>query len=226
VPPTYFKPATLPPGTLKDERFHRGADEEQRRHLYEGYLACVSHMDEQLGRVLDALDANGFRDETLVVFVADHGYHIGEQGQWDKLMLLDPSLHVPLILAGPGMPGGRVCPAVVESIDLFPTVCSLMGWASEQSTPATDLSPWIADPARPSERPAFAWVSVSPREGWTLRTATHRYGLMRSSNGPLQPFLFDLEKDPHESNNLAGAEPQTMENELRRQLEQHFQLPS
>ena len=172
VPPTFFQPAELPPGTLKAESFHRGADEAQRRHLYKGYLACVSHMDEQLGRVLDALDKSGLAEETLVVFLADHGYHIGEQGDWNKMTLLDPSLRVPMILAGPGIPSGRTCDAVVESIDFFPTVCSLMGWPVPKKTPATDLSPWIADPAKPSERPAYAWVQAGQREGWTIRTAT------------------------------------------------------
>lgn len=203
-PPTWFHPAELPPGTLKQDRFHRDATEAQRQHLYKGYLACVSHMDEQLGRVLNALDANGLADNTLVSFVADHGYHIGEQAQWDKMMLLDPSLHIPLILAGPGIPHGRTCAAIVESLDLFPTLRSLLSLPPTQATAATDLSPWIADPDLPSDRPAFAWVNAAGRQGWTIRTATHRYGEMSFKGAPAEPYLFDYRTDPDEARNLAG----------------------
>ncbi len=234
APPTWFKPANLPPGTLKRDRFHRGATEEQRRHLYRGYLACVSHMDEQLGRVLGALAETGLASTTRVAFVADHGYHLGEQGQWDKMMLLDPALRVPMILAGPGIPEGRVCGAVVESFDLFPTLCGLVAWAPRQSVHGRDLAPWIADPAAPSERAAFAWVKEGLREGWTIRTATHRYGLTalrtasdaESAAPTPKPYLFDLSTDPHETANLAD-QPGSREprHSLGLRLREHFRLP-
>jgi arylsulfatase A-like enzyme len=227
VPPTFFKSAELPMGTLKDKRFHRGANEDERRHLYKGYLACVSHMDEQLGRVLDALDKNDMAGETLVVFLPDHGYHIGEQGQWDKLMLLDPSLRVPWIMAGPGIPSGRTCDAVVESIDVFPTVCSLMGWSAGQEIAGKNLTPWIEDPFKPSDGAAFAWIKVGKREGWTIRTATHRFGLVSWESAKPQHFLFDLAKDPHEAVNIAGTESQkVIEDSLRLRLVEHFKIPA
>jgi uncharacterized sulfatase len=221
--PTAQTPADLPPGTLKQDRFHRGATPEQRRHLYRGYLASVSHMDEQLGRVLDALDAQGLTDSTLVCFVADHGYHIGQQGQWDKMMLLDPALHIPLILTGPGIASGKVCPAIVESLDLFPTLRSLLGLPATQATAGTDLAPWLANPALPSDRPAFAWVKAGPREGWSIRTATHRYGEMSLNGGPREPYLFDHTTDPDETTNLLanGAQHPAAAN-LAPQLHAHF----
>ena len=205
--PTAKKPCpNLPAGVLGEgkSRFHRGTTEEQRCHLYKGYLACVSHMDEQVGRVLDALDAAQLTDSTLVVFVPDHGFHLGEQGHWGKMTLLDPSLRIPMIMAGPGIPRNSTCPALVESIDLFPTLCTLMGWKTDQKTHGTDITPWIKDPQKTSDRPAFAWVKTKQREGWTLRTATHRYGLVTVQDKPVEPFLFDIAKDPHETTNLAG----------------------
>ncbi|MGF1452622.1 MAG: sulfatase [Opitutales bacterium] len=224
VPPTWYEAAEVPTGTLKQERrFHRGASKEQRRHLYQGYLACVSFMDEQLGRVLDALDAAGRADDTLVAFVADHGYHIGEQAQWDKMMLLDPSLQIPMILAGPGIPCGETCGAVIESLDLFPTLARLMGWPVGEACDGKDLGEWIADPQCASVAPAFAWVQAGSREGWTIRTETHRYGLMKAEGAEPKPFLFDVSSDPHESRNLAGSPEQTeLQDVLDTRLREHF----
>lgn len=224
VPSTFFTAAELPQGTfLRGGDPHRGADEEQRRHLYKGYLACVSFMDEQLGRVLNALEANALTDDTLITFVADHGYHIGEQGQWDKMMLLDPSLRVPMILAGPGIPQGATCQAHVESLDLNPTLRNLMGLPSDPDNEGTDLTPWIENPAKPSTRPTYSWVKAGKRQGWGIRTQTHRLGLMSWEGGGPQPFLFDMAKDPHETTNLAGQqEVSAIQAELKGKLRQHF----
>jgi len=204
VPPTWFQPAAVPSGTLKRSRFHRGADEEQRRHLYKGYLACVSWMDEQLGRVLNALEATNQAEDTLIVFTADHGYHIGEQGQWDKMMPLDPALRVPLILSGPGIPGGKKCAAQVETLDLFPTLCSLLDLEAKQAADGHDLRPLIQNPDQTSDRKTYAWLNEGKREAWTVRTPTHRFGLVSNPQGATEPFLFDYTVDPDESRNLAG----------------------
>ena len=223
VPPTWFHPAELPKGTLKRPGFHRGADEEQRRHLYKGYLACVSHMDDQLGRVLAALQRSGHADNTVVCFVADHGYHIGEQGQWDKMMPLDPATRVPMILAGPGIPEGRNCDALVESLDLFPTFCGLLDLEPDQQFDGKDLRPWIVDPGVPTSSPVYAWVEEGTRRCWTIRTETHRYGITSWQGGDPEPFLFDMVNDPDESRNLAeDADHEEMSTKLDRQLRQHF----
>jgi arylsulfatase A-like enzyme len=204
--PTAIQAAELPHGVLKALRPHRGATPEQRRHLYRGYLACVSWMDEQLGRVLDALDASGLAGRTLIAFVGDHGYHIGEQCQWDKMMLLDPSLRIPLLLAGPGIARGAVSQALIESTDVFPTLAGLMGLAPRHAIAGRDLGPHLADPAAIADVPAFAWLRAGGREGWSVRTATHRYGVMRLGEAPAAAYLFDLRCDPHESRN-ALADP-------------------
>ncbi|NRA38756.1 MAG: sulfatase-like hydrolase/transferase, partial [Planctomycetes bacterium] len=164
----------FPKGTFLREEFHRGLDVEQRRYLYRGYLACVSWMDEQLGRILDAFEASSAADNTLIAFVGDHGYHMGEHGQWDKMNLLDPSLRIPLLLAGAGVPHtNAVCDAYVESSDFYPTICNLMGWQTPENH-GTDLLPWIEEPQLESTRPIFAWVQAGKREGWSIRTPTHR----------------------------------------------------
>lgn len=226
VPPTWFQPAQVPAGTFKQDRFHRDLDEAQRRQCYRGYLACVSWMDEQVGRVLTALEALGLADSTLVSFVADHGYHIGEHAQWDKMQLLDPALRVPLILAGPGISPGQVCTATVESLNLFPTVLNYHGLDNTQASAGLPLQPWLNDPHLPSARPAFAWVEAGPRRGWSLRNDRYRYGLTSWQDGPQQAYLFDYQQDPRETTNLlangvpASAAPTVAE--LDSQLRTHF----
>lgn len=208
--PTAVQPAALPAGVLFRDRPHRGATPEQRRHLYRGYLACVSWMDEQLGRVLDALDAAGLADSTVVAFVGDHGYHIGEQCHWDKMMLLDQSLRIPLLLSGPGIARGAVAQGLVESTDVFPTLAGRLGLAVPQACGGRDLGPWLADPAAIPDRPAFAWLRAGTREGWTVRTATHRYGVMRKGQAAAKPYLFDLRHDPCESRDAVGDADQAL----------------
>jgi len=222
VPPTWFQPTELPPETLKRPKVHRGLDEAQRRHCYQGYLACVSHMDEQLGRVLDTLEERGFANDTMIVFVADHGYHTGEQQQWDKMMLLDPAQRVPLIVQGPGIEPGAV-PSQVESLDVFATICAQLGWDPGQEIHGADLSPWLRDPAAPSGRATFGWVQEGRRECWSIRTATHRYGVVDDRENGAAAYLIHHAADPHETanviNNPANA---PLIAELDQQVRAHF----
>lgn len=224
-PPTWFQPAAVPPGTFKRDDFHRGMGEADRRECYRGYLACVSWMDEQVGRVLKALEAAGLDDSTLVSFVADHGYHIGQHGQWDKMQLLDPALRVPLILAGPGIPAGQVAGATVESLDLFGTLLAFHRIEPGQAVAGKCLQPFLADPAKASTAPAFSWVNAPNREGWTLRTDRYRYGLTRLDDAAPRPYLFDYRNDPEETTNLAGRpELATVQTDLDTRLREHFAL--
>ena len=224
VPSTFHTPANVPPGTFMRSEFHRGASEEQRRHLYKGYLACTSHMDEQLGKVLDALDDSGKAEETLIVMVGDHGYHIGEQGHWDKMMLLDPALRVPMFIGGPGLPKGSVCNNMVQSHDVFRTVCNYMGWDAQQDGDSQDLNALLHNEEQATGRShTFSWVEAGKRRGYGIRSTTHRYGLMSFDDGPLLPFLFDLVADPYESNNIAGAsDVAAVEADLDKRLREHF----
>ena len=137
--------------------FHRGMNEEERDHCYRGYLACVSFMDEQLGRVLEALKQSGLAANTLISFVADHGYHIGEQARWDKMMLLDPSLHVSLILSGLGIASGQTSEGIVESLDLFPTLLEQYGLGKAQDSDAQLLVNASKEPVSDPHRDAYSW---------------------------------------------------------------------
>ena len=177
------------------------------------YLACVSFMDAQVGRVLDALEASGQEDNTIIVVWSDHGYHLGEKEITGKNTLWDPSTRVPLIFAGPGIAKGANCKRPVELLDIYPTLAEL---CDLQSTPdrleGLSLVPQLKDSDAPRSRPAI--TSHGPGND-AVRTETHRY--IRYADGSEE--LYDMLADPHEFNNLAGQPEHTA---LKKSLAVHL----
>lgn len=106
----------------------RKANAELAREAIAAYYACISFIDAQLGRVLEALDRSGQRDNTVIVFFGDNGWHLGQKGLWGKTTLFEPSCRDPLIISAPGVsPAGRASGRVVEFVDIFPTLVDLCG---------------------------------------------------------------------------------------------------
>ncbi len=100
---------------------------DQLRPLVRAYLACVSFVDSQVGRVLDAVEKSPFADNTIVVLWSDHGYHLGEKAISGKNSLWTRSTRVPLIIAGPGVPIAQTCNQPAELLDLYPTLSEMVG---------------------------------------------------------------------------------------------------
>jgi iduronate 2-sulfatase len=139
---------------------------EVRKH----YAACVSYADEQVGKLLAELDALKLRDNTVIVLWGDHGWHLGEHAIWGKHSLFEESLHSPLIIASPKMKSpGKGTQAVVESIDIYPTLCELTGTGAPDFCDGESLLPHLVDPALPGH-PAISYAGSSR----TIRTDTHR----------------------------------------------------
>ncbi len=166
------------------------------RSLVRSYLATTSFMDSQLGRVLDALDASGKKENTLVVLWSDHGWHLGEKGITGKNTLWERSTHVPLVIAGPKVkPGGR-CAQSVELLDLFPTLMELTGLPAPAGLEGHSLTPQLKDPAAPREWPA---ITTANPGNHTIRTKNWRY--IHYADGAEE--LYDEAADPNEWTNLA-----------------------
>lgn len=165
-------------GVPKDEKF----DLDQARHLRHGYYACVSYADAQVGKLLDALDRLGLEENTIVVFWGDHGYSLGEAGRWCKGTNFETDTRAPLMFRSPGMPEpGVATEAMVEYVDVYPTVVQLAGLPPAPNLDGTSFVPILNDPAREG-RPFVLSQFARPFEpsqpevmGYSVRTQTHRY---------------------------------------------------
>jgi iduronate 2-sulfatase len=167
---------------------------EVRKH----YAACVTYADALVGQLLDRLEALGLRDNTVVVLWGDHGWHLGEHAIWGKHALFEESLHSPLIISAPGMANaGKPTRAMIETLDIFPTLCELAGLQPPDGLHGTSLNPLLKDPKGPGH-PAIAYFH---RGGRTIRTDTHR--LIQGRDGFLE--LYDHRLANPETVNLAGA---------------------
>ncbi|MDR3632188.1 MAG: sulfatase [Isosphaeraceae bacterium] len=182
----------LPEPRLK---FLRAND--QWGNLVRAYLASISFMDSQVGRVLDALDASGRAGETLVVLWSDHGWHLGEKLVTGKNTLWERSTRVPLIFAGPEIGRGARCGEPVELLDIFPTLLDLCAFPPRPDLEGQSLVPQLRDANAIRTRPA---VTTHNRGNHAVRTRNHRY--IRYADGSEE--LYDLRTDPNEWTNRAA----------------------
>ena len=160
------------------------------------YLATVSFMDSQVGRLLDTVKKQGLEDNTIVVLWSDHGYHLGEKGITGKNSLWERTTRVPLIFAGPGVSVGAKSSEAVELLDIYPTLLDLAGLPSKDNLEGMSLSPQLHNANAPRERPA---VTTANPGNHSVRTERWRY--TRYANGSEE--LYDHYRDPHEWSNLA-----------------------
>ena len=163
--------------------------------MLRGYYSCVTFVDTQVGRVLDELDRLGIADKTIVVVWGDHGWQLGEHGFWCKHTNFEVATRVPLLIAGPRVATGRASRALVESIDVYPTLCDLAGLAKPDHVEGMSLVRVLEDP----EAPHRDFVYTRYGGGDAVRTERFRYIEMRAGRGKgdLQATaLFDLEGRP------------------------------
>lgn len=186
---------------MKYNRWKRNPNEDQqfsddvRRH----YAACVSFADAQVGRLLQQLQESGKAENTVVVLWGDHGWHLGEHAIWGKHALFEESLRSPLIIFQPGMKADRTpIGGVVETLDVFPTLCELTKIAPPEQLDGRSLVPMLHDP-QVAGRPA---ISYSGRAS-TVRTARHRLILHRDA----YVELYDHDSAAAETKNVAASQP-------------------
>ena len=187
--------------------------EDLARRLVHGYYAATSYMDAQLGRVLDTLRTLGLEESTVVMLFGDHGFHLGEQGQWGKTTNLELDARAPLMVHVPGMAAqGASTEALVEFTDFYPTICEACGITPSEGLEGTSMMPLLDDPERPWKRAAFTQI---PRPyladqdwthmGYSMRTRRYRYTEWIDRQGGLEAReLYDLSGTSLETVNLAG----------------------
>ncbi len=197
-------PTTVPEGALASTKPwpNLGVTPDQARECKLAYYAAISFVDAQIGRVLDSLDRLGLRDNTIIVFWSDHGYHLGEHGLWFKQSCFEESARVPMIIVPPGTRNaGKACSRTVELIDLYPTLADFAGLTPPKGLEGVSLRPLLEDPSAESSRPAFTQVQRGGFPGHSVRTARWRY--TEWDFGAKGSELYDHNADPQEQHNLA-----------------------
>ena len=185
-----------------------------RRKALQAYYASTTFMDAQVGRVVDSLEKLKLADRTIVVFISDHGYHLGEHGLWQKMSVFENSARVPMVIYDPRAKGnGKTSARTVELIDLHPTLAELCGLPAPKLDGAS-VKALLDDPAAKWDRPAFTQVSrgtptatgeQTGKNPWFMGRSvrTERYRYTEWDGGKKGVQLYDYDTDPYETKNLA-----------------------
>jgi iduronate 2-sulfatase len=191
--------------------------EETQRMLVHGYYAALSYLDAQVGRVLDEFDRLQVSRNTIVVLWSDHGYHLGDHGIWTKHTNYEQANRIPLIIAAPGVtqPGSST-QALVESVDLFPTLCDLAGLPAPDGPQPIDgqsLRPMLTNPDATIRDHAYHCFPRGERLGRAIRTQRYRLVEWKRFGAAAESAeyeLYDYETDPLETTNLARDQLETV----------------
>ena len=177
-------------------------DEDFMRKLIHGYYACVSYTDAQIGKVLDELERLGLDEKTIVVLWGDHGWHLGEHGLWCKHCNFEKVLRTPLVLRAPNKEKGIKTDALVEYVDVYPSLCELAGLSKPFHLQGRSFVPLAKNPELPWKDAVYSrWI-----RGETIITPTHTYTeWFDDKSGEMTAnMLYNLEEDPDETVDVSG----------------------
>ena len=182
-------------------RFNQGHSEETVRRVTAAYYGTTTYLDRQIGRVLAALDDYGLTDSTRVLYTSDHGECLGARGIFGKFTLYDEAAAVPMIMAGPEVPEGKVVQTPVSLVDCFPTALECVGAElAGEGLPGRSL--WQIAQEDDHERTVFSEYHALGTEHGSYMLRRMRYKYNHYVGAP--PQLFDLAEDPEELNDLSG----------------------
>ncbi len=178
------------------------------KEAVQAYLATIAYCDAQIGRLLDAYDKSPHKENTVIVFWGDHGWHLGEKEHWRKFALWEEATRMPYIWVVPGVtrPGG-VCDRTVDLMSVYPTLCDICGLATPGHVEGVTIAPLLRDPKAAWDRPA---LTTFHKDNHTVRTERWRY--IRYADGGEE--LYDHDADPYEWKNVAG-DPQFADTKKR-----------
>jgi iduronate 2-sulfatase len=186
-----------------------GMDDTQKRKTIRAYMASVRFMDEQVGRLLETLDRLGIREETIVIFLSDHGYNLGEHDCWSKSSLWEGSVRAPVIISAPGKAYeknyGTTCGSVVELLDIYPTLVDLSGFSAKMPAmlQGKSLATMLKDRGGKDEAGHYAYTVLNQGAA-SIRTEKWRYNRWGERIQDGNEELYDHVNDPEEHVNLAG----------------------
>ncbi|MCA9031503.1 MAG: sulfatase [Planctomycetaceae bacterium] len=211
LPENYHAPKDAPAESIHSSgelRAYAGIPEkgpvsdETARNLIHGYYACVSYTDAQIGKLLDELDRLNLSDNTIVVLWGDHGWNLGEHTLWCKHSCYETSLHIPLIVRAPGIDAGQRRTQLIESIDLYPTLCELAALTPPEHLQGQSFVGVMKDPSA-------EWKSAAVsrfQNGDTIRTDAFRFTEYTNNKGKqTSQMLYDHKSDPNENQNVAAS---------------------
>jgi arylsulfatase A-like enzyme len=207
---------------VKQNHKTQGMNVEQQKKAIAAYMASVRFMDQQVGRLLDALDRLKIRDETIVIFISDHGYNLGDHDCWSKPSLWEGSTRIPMIISHPEYTAqhGKSCNTISELIDLYPTLTELCGLSNEQPKilQGTSMAPAIkGEKSKVEESIAY---TIAGTRGATIRTDRWRYTRWGEEVETGNEELYDHKNDPEEFVNLAdNSRMKTVLSEMREKFE-------
>lgn len=177
--------------------YQKVVDAGQYTRALQGYLASTTYADAQMGRVLDALEASPYRDNTIVVLLSDHGFHLGEKTHWTKGTLWEEATHCLLMVRAPGVTRPRqTCARTVSLLDIYPTLVDLIGLPRPDHLDGHSLVPQLKNPEASRAAPAISAYQTH------ISVRTERYRYIRYADGTDE--LYDRSADPREWKNLAS----------------------
>lgn len=188
----------------------------KHKEAVQAYLATTTYVDTQIGRVLDALEKSPYKDNTIVVFLTDHGFHLGEKLHWQKTTLWEEGTHTLLMFRAPGVTkAGGVSERFVSLLDIYPTLAELSGLTPPANIDGRSLVPLLNDPKAPWGSTAITGLCDKGKTDLAYISIRHELGRY-TRYGAKEDEFYDTTKDPHEwTNQVDKSEYATTVNKLR-----------
>ena len=191
------------PDIALETEWPRGTRSSTPQEALGAYLACVSYTDANVGRMMATLDRLDLWKSTIVVFMSDHGFHLGDHGLWSKKTLFEQSLRVPMIVVMPdGRNAGRTCRRTVQLLDVYPTLADLCSLPAPKKLDGHTLRPLLDEPDAAWPHAAYSTVMHEGGRGYSIRTERWRYTEWEGGKAGVE--LYDHDLDPLEMSNLAA----------------------